>query len=757
MRYLSPSRRQNPEIHSLRRFSQASCLCPLALPASPLNRPRRSIGRVRSEGFTSDSSMANRVGSPASGAFSTSRPNSSVLADDCTLDTHSSQGGRIVKNSPRAKFRQRHTRPLRGRSSAESPSQIFSHQPYDGSGCDPKKNVNTAVSELPGDSGAVPLYEAPRPDINRQHSHPAAPETSSANRENAAGDGDRMEIDPAPVQTASTLMAEDYSGSDPAKSAKTTTSEYHGMFKQPQTNPITEEQLINEVRGIYAGLVMVEKKCIQLDKQHTESKEELSDKKWVALIRLHQTLLYEHHDFFLASQHPSASPVLKRLADKYAMPARMWRYGIHSFLELLRQRLPESLDYMLNFIYLAYSMMTLLLESVSAFKETWIECLGDLARYRMAVEESDMRDREVWAGVSRYWYNQDADRSPETGRIQHHLAVLARPDILQQLFYYTKALVSVRSFPNARESIVLLFNPYSGQPLQQAMVPAFIATHGILFTRGPTEQFITSANHFLALLQKEISRLGRQGQQGVYIMCCNFASVLQYGDADAVMEMDFSPKEGENVSDAYVFAREWISQTPGESQSSSKERVQLSNANDATKHDNPQLSQQIAFRGSSLAFHTLSVFLEQMGDPTIYPSVHTSLAFIWCLALRPMAMQQLESMIPWLGITKFLNTLVTPDIDFSTIEGASFPLLENTKSQQLPEDFLIRGQVWSHLYYPANFFEGAPSEDDRPLIEDQAVTAPRKHRCLWLGLRLATVCPHNFFALFDHPKCKTRN
>ena len=240
-------------------------------------------------------------------------------------------------------------------------------------------------------------------------------------------------------------------------------------------------------------------------------------------------------------------------------------------------------------------------------------------------------------------------------------------------------------------------------------------------------------------------------------MCCNFASVLQYGDADAVMEMDFSPKEGENVSDAYVFAREWISQTPGESQSSSKERVQLSNANDATKHDNPQLSQQIAFRGSSLAFHTLSVFLEQMGDPTIYPSVHTSLAFIWCLALRPMAMQQLESMIPWLGITKFLNTLVTPDIDFSTIEGASFPLLENTKSQQLPEDFLIRGQVWSHLYYPANFFEGAPSEDDRPLIEDQAVTAPRKHRCLWLGLRLATVCPHNFFALFDHPKCKTRN
>lgn len=196
-----------------------------------------------------------------------------------------------------------------------------------------------------------------------------------------------------------------------------------------------EEQLINEVRGIYAGLVMVEKKCIEIDKQQSESKTPLSPVQWQALIALHRTLLNEHHDFFLASQHPSASPVLKRLAEKYAMPARMWRYGIHSFLELLRHRLPDSLEHMLTFIYMAYSMMTLLFESVRAFEDTWIECLGDLARYRMAVEEVDVRDREIWAGVARYWYNKAADKNPDVGRIQHHLAVLARPDVVQQLFY----------------------------------------------------------------------------------------------------------------------------------------------------------------------------------------------------------------------------------------------------------------------------------------------------------------------------------
>jgi hypothetical protein len=82
---------------------------------------------------------------------------------------------------------------------------------------------------------------------------------------------------------------------------------------------------------------------------------------------------------------------------------------------------------MLAFVYLAYSMMALLMESVPSF-ETWIECVGDLARYRMATEEADLRDREVWSGVARMWYNKAADKSPNVGRIQHHLAVLARPN-----------------------------------------------------------------------------------------------------------------------------------------------------------------------------------------------------------------------------------------------------------------------------------------------------------------------------------------
>ena len=111
--------------------------------------------------------------------------------------------------------------------------------------------------------------------------------------------------------------------------------EVYNEVRLPEIRFKSQEQLVAEVKGIYAGLVMVEAKCLEVDeKQATlaSAQPKLNDEQWQALIALHSTLLREHHDFFLASQHPSASPALRRLATKYAKPARMWRHGIHSKL-----------------------------------------------------------------------------------------------------------------------------------------------------------------------------------------------------------------------------------------------------------------------------------------------------------------------------------------------------------------------------------------------------------------------------------------
>jgi hypothetical protein len=114
---------------------------------------------------------------------------------------------------------------------------------------------------------------------------------------------------------------------------------------------------------------------------------------------------------------------------------------------------------MLAFVYLACSMMALLMESVPLFMETWIECLGDLARYRMVVEEVDLRDQEIWSGCANMWYEKAADKTLNVGQIQHHLAVLARPNTVRQLFYYSKG-TGTDSWTRGPETVSSLHSEY---------------------------------------------------------------------------------------------------------------------------------------------------------------------------------------------------------------------------------------------------------------------------------------------------------
>jgi len=149
---------------------------------------------------------------------------------------------------------------------------------------------------------------------------------------------------------------------------------------------VTEKALIAEAKGIYLGLAMVESKCIEITNAQLSfppnTRQPLTGDQWQTLIALFRTLLHEHHDFLLVSQHPSATPRLHRLASKYAMPDRMRRHGVAEALMLFRHHLPHSLEYILYFWSIAYSMLALFYETVPAFEARFTECLGDLSRSR---------------------------------------------------------------------------------------------------------------------------------------------------------------------------------------------------------------------------------------------------------------------------------------------------------------------------------------------------------------------------------------
>ena len=96
------------------------------------------------------------------------------------------------------------------------------------------------------------------------------------------------------------------------------------------------------------------------------------------------------HNLLEISLSPSVPASLRNIPTKYNIIVRLWTYAFHKLLESLRRASFTSqlaLEHLQDFIYYAYTFYTGLLEepTLSGFKSGWLEALGDLARYRMAV------------------------------------------------------------------------------------------------------------------------------------------------------------------------------------------------------------------------------------------------------------------------------------------------------------------------------------------------------------------------------------
>lgn len=222
------------------------------------------------------------------------------------------------------------------------------------------------------------------------------------------------------------------------------------------------------------------------------------DAGWVELIARHKMFADAIHDFLALSLDPLIPASLHTLPVKYNIPTRLWQTGFHLILEKMRytwianaplahtnrpnphpqgptltprntQLSSQVLEHLTDFIYDAYTFYTNLLEeqTLSNFRAAWIEALGDLARYRMAVaahvasqepsvavqivpelaridddDESPfpsgasigaevaqnwhIEERETWRTTSRDWYYMGLTEKPGEGRLHHHLALLCR-------------------------------------------------------------------------------------------------------------------------------------------------------------------------------------------------------------------------------------------------------------------------------------------------------------------------------------------
>nr|OQO29221.1 hypothetical protein B0A51_07766 [Rachicladosporium sp. CCFEE 5018] len=518
------------------------------------------------------------------------------------------------------------------------------------------------------------------------------------------------------------------------------------MRAQPETIPISREQLAVEVKGIYAGLVMVEAKCVNIDNQKAaDLQETLTPEQWQALIALHRTLLYEHHDFLMATQHPAATPALRGLATKYCMPARMWKHGIHAFLEVLRHRRPQSQEYMLSFIYLAYQMMALLLETVPGFTDTWTECLGDLARYRMAIEE-DKESHAAWGDVARSWYQMASDRHPAVGRLYHHLGILQRPSLCK-LYYYSRSLTSVIPFYNARESLTTLCAPIlkddqalkNGSHSAEAMSICF---HARVFEGKSEELIIRDGSVALELLNKQPSI--KIASYGVHLVITSIAALFSFGAPENHYRQMF-----DNALNYQIHVNRFDSPTP--------QNYVFGRFLDISRAIRP-----FPFVTDFLYTVINTVVRRQpskLDIQDLLPSLHISLAWLSAIHTLRSRFQPNDPLLDtithliddtrldWSAVAEFLNATaaiypITSRIELFARQGM-FP----TGGKPLNEDYSIRGLVWAQWYFSAEWFAGMEDDDGSRALDDTEKKTARAERTIWLGLRMAR--QHGCFLRYD--------
>ena len=156
-----------------------------------------------------------------------------------------------------------------------------------------------------------------------------------------------------------------------------------------------------------------------------------------------------------------------------------------------------------------------------------------------------------------------------------------------------------------------------------------------------------------------------------------------------------------------------------------------------------------------ITFAVLNSALRHGVVDDILPCVHVMLCFLNSLTLikehhhphrRTVGkLLELEGVL-WGQLCLFLNTLVhltgalPQEIVTCARQGSSYPADESLGRPLLPEDFTMRGLVWSYFAYESGMFDDCGDPHER-FVESSGTVEARRERVLYYGLRLAFVGP----------------
>lgn len=456
---------------------------------------------------------------------------------------------------------------------------------------------------------------------------------------------------------------------------------------------------------------------------------------WAELVAMHKELADCHYNFLKLALDPKVPPGLRPLPVKYNIPVRLWQVAFHTILERLRfawmAHDPVALDFLMDLIYDAYQFYTELLEDqmMSSFRTAWIEALGDLARYRMAVATSlateqpkrkrsldariddddvpprsgasigqevadawDVEDKETWRTTARDWYAIGITEKPGEGRLHHHLALLCR-DVRGQegraLYHFAKSLTASHPFETARESVLPLFDSalqFQRSTPEATAMDLFVRLHGMLFTKIQLDDFSPVMSRFMERLEEDasldgVSRKACVTQVDWLLMgVVNLAALLQYGAECGILRKAMA-REGSSRRKQNAIDEEDEDDGEGEAVDETPP-ILSSSPTDSTPPPSFTLAVQLSM--TVLDFVFAHPFRQQGLHHVLNPYVTIFLTFIATMYRQPASGAPLLTHVPWRHLAEFVNSL-------------GVELREETRlvtPAPLPEDWVVRGMEW---------------------------------------------------------------
>ena len=374
----------------------------------------------------------------------------------------------------------------------------------------------------------------------------------------------------------------------------------------------------------------------------------------------------------------------------------------------MRRRLPSSRDWMMTFWIIAYQMLCLFLETVGGFEEIWLECLGDLARYKMAIEDADPYERDHYAATAYQWYMRTADMQPDVGRLCHHQAVLCRRQPLRQLGLYSLSLTARQSFLSAQDSMhTLLKNainwqikPRTNSNSFQIWLVRFIAE---LYKDASMDQAITSKRESLDKMRDAIVREGEDFRQmGMYAAFSVIACLMDWGLPSNTLRKAFL--SGEKVVE--------------------KDQANL------TTPPRSALPTAAVFELWSTFCEMMDTAIHMTANPSVLPMLIVMVTFVYQSCKS--GVSEVTSHVPWERLMNYMNTIDTEE-NYAVKGSRTLP----KAGSMLQEDHSLRGKAFLPKdFFSVSHFERATDNVDERYHEKEGSDRTREQRLLWIFVQI---------------------